>query len=144
MDEAVVKVKKRMGRRTNAEVDAIRKEAGLPPIKRLGRPPKLAIVSNSDKGRQQELLAGLLRSKGKRIIEQIISKALDPDDKDQMACMKMCVDRILPLGYFEKAKDSGNKGVTIQIMGVGAEPVVINAVEQAPMLDIVDATEDEE
>ena len=146
-EEEVVIKKKKAGRRSLKEVNEIRTAAGLMPYsdnkekiiekkviverkvpgKRRGRPPKLSIVGNSEKARQQQLLAGLLHSKGVRIIEQIISKALDPDDKDQITCMKMCVDRILPTSYFEKAKESGSRGVTIQIMGVNQQPINITS-----------------
>lgn len=138
--------KNKGGRRSKAQINAIRAKVGLPPKKEArGRPRKISIVSNTDKARQQELLAGLLHSKGRHIIEQIINKALDPSDKDQMACMKLCVDRVLPMSYFEKSKESSNKGVTIQIMGVGAEPVVINAVStpiEPELLEYEDAAED--
>ena len=97
------------------------------PSKRRGRPRKISIVANTDKARQQQLLAALLHSKGEYIVNQIISKALNDNDKDQIACLKMCVDRIIPTSYFDKAKEAGAKGVTIQIMGVGAtEPLLIN------------------
>ena len=48
-----------------------------------------------------------------------IKKALDDDDKDQVACLKMCIDRVLPMSYFEKGKDAGRGSVNIQISMVG-------------------------
>ena len=33
--------------------------------------------------------------------------------------LKMCADRLLPVSYFEKSGVTGNKGITINISGVG-------------------------
>lgn len=140
MEEEVVKKK---GRRTKAAINRIRKEAGLPtygedrivekPVvvykdrvvkevvvrRKVGRPKKQPIVAQSDKAKQQLFLSELLHGKAEKIIKKVIEKALDDEDKDQMACMKLCVERVLPQSYFDKAKETGSKGVNITIMGVG-------------------------
>jgi hypothetical protein len=94
-----------------------------------GRPKKTAIQAKKKRdlrgrppgeaARIREFHARLLTTKGDHIIETIIKKALDPTDKDQAAMLKMCADRLLPLSYFEKDKTGGNKGITINISGVG-------------------------
>jgi hypothetical protein len=94
-----------------------------------GRPKKTAIEAKKKRdlrgrppgeaARIREFHARLLTTKGDHIIETIIKKALDPADKDQAAMLKMCADRLLPLSYFEKDKTGGNKGITINISGVG-------------------------
>lgn len=94
-----------------------------------GRPKKTAIEAKKKRdlrgrppgeaARIREFHARLLTTKGDTIIETIIKKALDPTDKDQAAMLKMCADRLLPLSYFEKDKTGGNKGITINISGVG-------------------------
>lgn len=86
----------------------------------IGRPKKQPIVANTDKAKHQLFLSELLNGNAEKLIKKVINKALDDEDKDQMACIKMCVERVLPMSYFEKAKESGsNKGVSITIMGVG-------------------------
>lgn len=77
-----------------------------------GRPP-------GEAARIREFHARLLTTKGDHIIETIIKKALDPTDKDQAAMLKMCADRLLPVSYFEKSGTTSNKGITINISGVG-------------------------
>ena len=94
-----------------------------------GRPKKSAIEAKKKRelrgrppgeaARIREFHARLLTTKGDHIIETIIKKALDPTDKDQAAMLKMCADRLLPMSYFEKAGSVGNKGITINISGVG-------------------------
>jgi hypothetical protein len=94
-----------------------------------GRPKKSAIEAKKKRelrgrppgeaARIREFHARLLTTKGDHIIETIIKKALDPTDKDQAAMLKMCADRLLPVSYFEKSSAAGNKGITINISGVG-------------------------
>lgn len=147
--------KKKKGRRSIAETNRIRKEMGLLPVgvqnvtvkkvvKAPGRPKKVPMVTNSEKGRQQQFLAALLHSKGTHIIQKILNKAMDDDDKDQMACMKMCIDRILPQTYFEKAK-TGSGGVNITITGITGDTVVTGATidqEQSSEYDDEEIIED--
>lgn len=61
----------------------------------------------------------MLTGKSTLVVKKVMDKALDDNDSDQMACLKMLIDRMIPVSYFEKDKDKGNKGITIQIMGVG-------------------------
>lgn len=100
---------------------------GLKPIPL--KPPKPrkykseATLPVSKKQRHQEILAEMLGKKSKNIVQKILEKALDDNDKDQMECMKIVVDRVLPKEYFAKAKSSGNS-INIQIMGVGGETII--------------------
>jgi hypothetical protein len=61
------------------------------------------------------------------VIETVIRKAMDDTDKDQVACLKMCMDRLLPTSYFEKDKMGGRNAINITISGVGSsEPTIID------------------
>jgi hypothetical protein len=105
------------GRRSIEETNKIRASLGLAVVPKK-KPKSTAILPSEKKARAQEILATMLTKKSKVLVQRIMDKALDDDDPDQMACLKMCVDRMIPVSYFEKEK-TGNKGVTIQIMGVG-------------------------
>jgi hypothetical protein len=98
--------KRGRGRPRKTEVEA-KKKRGV-----VGRPP-------GEAARIKEFHARLLATSGETVINTIISKALDNDDKDQVACLKMCIDRVLPMSYFEKGKDAGRGSVNIQISMVG-------------------------
>ena len=82
-----------------------------------GRPP-------GEAARIKEFTASLLLTHSNAIIRKIVHKALDDNDKDQIAALKMCMDRMLPVSYFEdKGTASGAKAITINITGVNDKPV---------------------
>jgi hypothetical protein len=55
----------------------------------------------------------------------VIQIALNDEHPGQMAALKMCMDRTLPIGMFEKDKNQ-RSAITINITGLG-EPTVIPA-----------------
>ena len=116
--------------------------------RRRGRPPKSLVESKKrpgkvgrpvgDAGRIQEFKARLLSSSGTKIIDTVIRKALDDNDKDQIAALKMCMDRLLPTSLFEKDAKGQRNAVTINITGLGETKV--EAVEEIEA-EIIDYTE---
>jgi hypothetical protein len=81
-----------------------------------------------DAGRIQEFKARLLSTTGTKVIDTVLRKALDDTDKDQVACLKMCLDRMLPTSLFEKDAKGQRNAVTINITGLGETKV--EAVEE--------------
>lgn len=101
---------------------------------RRGRPPKALIAEKKkpgkggrpvgETGRIQELKARLLSTTGDRVINKIVEIAMTDNHPVQGAALKMCLDRILPLSYFEKAKDSGSvPQISINITGISSPTV---------------------
>ena len=94
-----------------------------------GRPPKMTIqryaenppleLPKTDNHRMRELKELMIRSGGKDVAEKVIQIALNDDHPGQMAALKMCLDRTLPMSMFEKDK-SQRSAVTINITGLGA------------------------
>lgn len=120
-----------MGRKSLEQINKERIALGLPIRKRKKtiykkKNPHGSILPQSKKARAQEILAGMLQVSGKKVVDKIVKKALDDDDKDQVVCLKMVLDRVVPTDYLAKAKTSGNK-IEIQISGVDT-PVNINEV----------------
>lgn len=109
------------------------------PVKR-GRPRKADIEAKKNRSvrgrppgeaaRIKEFYARLLSTSGDKVVQTVLRKALDDDDKDQVACLKMCIDRLLPMSYFEKEKGSGRNAVNITISGIGGS-TTIEADEQS-------------
>jgi hypothetical protein len=87
-----------------------------------------AILPMSKKARAQEVLAEMLGRKSKYIVQKVLDKALDDEDEDQMACLKLVMDRVLPADYLAKAK-GGSNNISIQIMGVGETTIDGETVE---------------
>lgn len=113
---------------------------------KLGRPKKKDILAKKkgnrgkigrpagDAARIAEFKARLLGTSGEKIINTLISKALDPDDKDQAACLKMCVDRVLPLSAFDASKQQGGTPqISINITGLTGN------VQSTPVIEMNDA-----
>ena len=119
MTEVVPVVRKR-GRPKKADIAAAKK----PGNGKVGRPI-------GDNGRIQELKARLMATAGTKVIDKIIHIALNDEHPGQMAALKLCIDRQLPLSLFEKDAKRGSNAITINITGVGnveaSEPDTIDA-----------------
>ena len=106
-------VKKRgRGRPRKSEVAAVKPgNKGV-----VGRPKGDAAIINEYKARM------LASPKSRKVLETIFDAALDNDHKNQAAAWKLVMDRILPVGAFEKdvVKDAGRSAIQINISGVGA------------------------
>lgn len=113
--------KRGRGRPRKTEVEAKKKR------NKVGRPP-------GEAARIKEFHARLLATSGETVINTIITKALDNDDKDQVARLKMCIDRVLPMSYFEKGRDAGRGSVNIQISMVGDKKTEV--LEQEEVTDV--------
>jgi hypothetical protein len=116
------------------DVLAVNEEKSVPTKKKRsrGRPKKEEVqkyIKREKRGRPpgeaariKEFTASLLLTHSNAIIRKIVHKALDDNDKDQIAALKMCMDRMLPVSYFEdKGQSSGAKAITINITGVQQE-----------------------
>ena len=87
-----------------------------------------AILPKTDHQRLKELKELMIRSGGKDVAQKVIEIALNDDHPGQMAALKMCIDRTLPISMFEKDKGQ-RSAVTISITGLGIEPTVIDQAE---------------
>ena len=92
-----------------------------------------AVLPKTDHQRLKELKELMIRSGGKDVAQKVIEIALNEEHPGQMAALKMCIDRTLPISMFEKDK-SQRSAVTINITGLG-EPTVINAEEPTDVED---------
>lgn len=97
------------------------------------RTPALKPVSTAAgmKQRQQEFKEQLLSAPvATSIIRKVIDIARNDEHPGQMAAMKMCMDRMLPVSVFEESKDTGRTAISITITGIGESAVAIgNTIE---------------
>ena len=111
------------------------------PAKRVGRPKKSDVVNrkrgqtglsrgrpNGDAAIINEYKTRMLTSpKSRKVLESIFDAALDDEHKNQAAAWKLVMDRVLPVGYFEKDKTSGGRNaINISITGVGGETTIVS------------------
>lgn len=99
----------------------------VPKTRGKGRPPKADLIAVKertkgkigrpigDAGRIEEFKQRLLATGGTRILDKMISIALNDDHPGQMAAIKMSVDRMLPMSTFEAAKNGSGTMPTISI-----------------------------
>jgi len=105
-------------------------------IQEYARNPALALPK-TDSQRIKDLKDMLIRSSGKDVVEKMISIALNDNHPAQMAAIKMCVDRTLPVSMFEKDKGQ-RSAVTINITGIGAPTVATTTIDAEEPKDIED------
>jgi hypothetical protein len=96
------------------------------------------------KNKLTALAAEMIGEKADKIIAKVIKKALDDLDRDQMACLKLLVERIAPA---TKAIDitsinKDEKTITISVEGVTVHENTMNAVE-AEVVDFIEENKDE-
>ena len=121
-------VKKRgRGRPRKSEVAAVKPgNKGV-----VGRPKGDAAIINEYKARM------LASPKSRRVLETIFDAALDHDHKNQAAAWKLVMDRILPVGAFEKevVKDGGRSAIQINISGVGTAEVTTPSIIEGEIVE---------
>ena len=132
------------------QMDSIQDEAPQPEKKKAGRPkgiyglkrqiqeyarnPDLALPK-TDSQRIKDLKDMLIKSSGKDVVEKMISIALNDNHPAQMAAIKMCIDRTLPVSMFEKDK-SQRSAIHINITGIGAPVVSPTKIEPDDIQDV--------
>tara|TARA_B110000908_G_scaffold91154_1_gene108247 strand:- start:331 stop:789 length:459 start_codon:yes stop_codon:yes gene_type:complete len=87
-----------------------------------------AILPEKKKARSQEILAQMLGKKSQDIVHKVLNKALNDEDPDQMACLKMVMDRVIPADYLTK-QNNKSSAITIQIMGVDAKIPEVESID---------------
>ena len=114
VDPKVV-VKAKRGRPRKADI-AAKKKGNRNAI---GRP-------KGDAARINELKARLLATSGDKVISKVIEIALEDGHPVQSSALKMCMDRVLPISYFDKKNDTGGRNaVSITITGVGGDTTIV-------------------
>ena len=74
----------------------------------------------------KELRKMMIEGRGKAVVQKILDIALEDGHPGQMAALKMCVDRTLPMSMFEKGNGQ-RSAVTINITGLDGAPLQIGA-----------------
>jgi hypothetical protein len=111
---------------SNNEVVVPKVAIATKPKKKLGRPTKESIKNakaplgrpKNDTGRMAEFKQRLLGTSGENVIKKIIEIGQTDGHPGQVACLKMAVDRILPMSMFEKDSKGQRNAIQINISGI--------------------------
>ena len=119
---------KKRGRGRPRKGEIVEKTAGS--RGKVGRPKGDASIINEYKARM------LASPKSELVLQTIFDAATNDDHKNQAAAWKLIMDRILPVGAFEKdvIKDAGRNAIQINITGVGST-TVSESVESGEEID---------
>ena len=108
----------------------------LPAKRGRGRPKKAELAKKKSKPGPQkgdaaiinEYKARMLASpQSQAVLDAVFKVALDDDHKNQAACMKMVMDRVVPVSFFEKDKQTGGvSGITISIQSANPSEIHID------------------
>ena len=106
---------------------------------RRGRPPKSAIQEKKkrgqvgrpvgDTGRIAEFKARLLSTTGTKVIDKVLEIAQTDGHPSQSACLKMCMDRLLPISMFDEKAGNNKPTIQINISGINDNATVISATD---------------
>ena len=112
--------KKGRGRPKKAEIQARSKKA----LRKgqVGRPP-------GEAAKIRELMARMLITNGDRVLQKTIDIAMTDEHPNQMAAIKLLMDRALPTSYFEKDRAGARPSINISITGVTGAVETIEAAE---------------
>jgi len=133
-----VKIEQIDGIEDDPQAQLEKKKAGRPKgiyglkrqIQEYARNPELALPK-TDSQRIKDLKDMLIRSSGKDVVQKMIDIAMNDNHPAQMAAIKMCVDRTLPISMFDKDKGQ-RSAVTINITGIGAPAASTTVIEPEP------------
>jgi hypothetical protein len=133
-----VKIEQIDGIEDEPQAQLEKKKAGRPKgiyglkrqIQEYARNPELALPK-TDSQRIKDLKDMLIRSSGKDVVQKMIDIAMNDNHPAQMAAIKMCVDRTLPISMFDKDKGQ-RSAVTINITGIGAPAASTIVIEPEP------------
>ncbi len=103
---------------------------------RRGRPPKAAIEEKKkrgavgrpvgDAGRLAEFKARLLSTTGTKVIDKVLEIAQTDGHPSQSACLKMCMDRLLPISMFDEKAGNSKPTIQINISGINDNLSVVS------------------
>ena len=68
---------------------------------------------------------------------------MDDGDKDQVACLKMCIDRLLPISHFEKQGQGRSNAIQVQIVTTGTPQIAARETEQIDY-EVIDVDSEEQ
>ena len=80
--------------------------------------PELITLPKTETAQLKELKNLLINSAGSRVVHKAVEIAMNDEHPAQLAAIKLCMDRMLPVSMFEK-EGKQRSAVNITISGIG-------------------------
>lgn len=93
--------------------------------------PELITLPKTETAQLKELKNLLINSAGTRVVHKAVEIALNDEHPAQLAAIKLCMDRMLPVSMFEK-EGKQRSAVNITITGIGGLEI------EQPPIDIAE------
>ena len=90
--------------------------------------PELITLPKTETAQLKELKNLLINSAGSRVVHKAVEIAMNDEHPAQMAAIKLCMDRMLPVSLFEK-EGKQRSAVNITISGIGGVVIGENPIE---------------
>ena len=106
------------------------KGSGAMTLRKYADNPQALILPKTEQQQIKELKDLLIKSAGVNVVHKAVEIAMNDEHPAQMAAIKLCMDRMLPVSLFEK-EGKQRSAVTINITGIGE-------ISHAPVVDAED------
>ena len=120
--------------------DKLKKSRGRPPkavkvampkpmtMARYADNPQSLVLPKTEHQKVKELKDLLINSAGANVVHKAVEIAMNDEHPAQMAAIKLCMDRMLPVSLFEK-EGKQRSAVNITISGIGGVSIGENTIE---------------
>ncbi len=90
--------------------------------------PSALVLPKTEQQKIKELKDLLINSAGSNVVYKAVEIAMNDEHPAQMAALKLCMDRMLPVSLFEK-EGKQRSAVNITISGIGGVTIGENPIE---------------
>ena len=120
--------------------DKLKKSRGRPPkavkvampkpmtMARYADNPQSLVLPKTEHQKVKELKDLLINSAGANVVHKAVEIAMNDEHPAQMAAIKLCIDRMLPVSLFEK-EGKQRSAVNITISGIGGVSIGENTID---------------
>ena len=120
-------------------VDSVKRTRGRPKTVKVAIPkpmtmaryadnPQSLVLPKTEHQKVKELKDLLINSAGANVVYKAVEIAMNDEHPAQMAALKLCMDRMLPVSLFEK-EGKQRSAVNITISGIGGVSISENPIE---------------
>ena len=99
--------------------------------------PELITLPKTETAQLKELKNLLINSAGSRVVHKAVEIAMNDEHPAQLAAIKLCMDRMLPVSMFEKEGKQRN-AVNITITGIGGVEIGQSDTIEAEDIEVKD------